>query len=264
MDCGGACPYIGVMNDVPPKHSVTAPKPWLEVFALAGGTWAVVLSVICVVATVFSVNGYHRSGIYERVGLEAQAVITDKRTSRTNDTTKHFLTFEFEGGGQFVQRERSVSRSVYRSSPIGSQRAIRYLPENPRQFESYIGQSRDTARGSQMMAGVFGIGGLVTLWWVGGRTNRAVLSRKYGYRATARVTKIKERRNKYGRVKRKILHWRTDDGLAGKSFARYLEDVDHIGLGDQINVYAHEGRTVWESDVGPAKIDRSKVPMVPR
>jgi len=162
------------------------------------------------------------------------------------------------------ERSRLVSSAQYRAAEPGSEHTIRYLPHAPNRFETYVGEARDDARGLQIAAGIAGALGLLTLWFFGGRTNRAVLTRRYGYRTVAVVEGITETKNSGRPSGRGYMIWRNPDGGRDESMMHPIEKLNAIGIGAEINIYVRKGHSVWEGDVGPQESDRGSLPNVPR
>ncbi|MEO1552101.1 MAG: hypothetical protein AAFR93_17030, partial [Pseudomonadota bacterium] len=176
----------------------------------------------------------------------------------------YYVTYRFSVGDMTVQRERSVSRTQYRGATEGTLHDIRYLPENPQKFETYVGEAHDGAVRLQWIAGAAGSVGLIALWFVGNRANRAVLTRRLGYRTVARVERIVETKDSGRPSGRGYLVWRTPDGVRGESLMHPIWKLNAIGIHAEINVYVRKGHSVWEGDVGPQERDESRFPKVPR
>ncbi|MCK0095415.1 DUF3592 domain-containing protein [Yoonia sp. F2084L] len=253
------------MKEVPPKHDLTEPRAWFSVFRGHGGWIPIVAAVICIAVTFGSVVGYQSAARYERVGVETQAEAVSRRIRRDSEgSDDYYVTYRFTVDQQTVQRERKVSRAQHRSAPAGSSHTIRYLPDNPRKFETYVGQAHDGAVIMQWIAGFAGVGSLIALWRVGGRANRSVLTRRFGYRAVAKIERIVETRNSGRPSGKGYLIWRTPDDTRGESMMHPIHKLNAIGTGAEINIYVRKGHSVWEGDVGPQETDDSRIPKVRR
>lgn len=253
------------MKEVPPKHLLKAPRPWFAVFRTYGGSLTIFAAVLCLVVTVVSVMIYRTADRYDRVGVVAQAQSIARRISTDSDgDDTYYVTFLFAAEGQTVERERSVSRDLHRRARAGALHEIRYLPDTPRKFETYIGQSRYNAKVAQVVAGVAGVAGLFLLWFRGGRTNQAVLARRYGHRCVAVVENVVETKNSGRPTGHGYLVWRTADGLRGESRRHPIAKLRAIGIDAEINVYVRKGHSVWEGDVGPRHTPDSALPKVRR
>lgn len=242
-----------MIQRVPPKHFLKRPIPWIELFATIGGWWIYALAVVCVIATFVSYGIYRKAAEYDRVGIETQATIVDRRIDygTGDDSDTYYLTFEFFGSGQVVVRERSVGSSLYNSKQIGAKQVVRYLPDTPVKFEAFVGQSLQNARVAQFVAGVAGVIGLGALWFLGQKANKLILARRMGYAAVATVTTIVERKNSGKPTGRGYMRFRIEDGSTGDSLDHPIADLRRIGIGNQINVFVRQGDVIWEGDVGP-------------
>jgi hypothetical protein len=253
------------MKEIPPKHDLTEPRPWFSLFHARGGWLAIIAAVICLAVTLWSVSQYRAAARYELVGVVTQAEAVNRRIRTDSEgDDDHYVTYRFLVGEQIIERQRKVSQSQYNRSPRGSSHDVRYLPNTPAQFETYVGEAHDDAVALQWFAAISGIGGLIALWFVGGRTNRTVLTRRYGYRTAARIERIVETKTSGRPSGRGYLIWRTKDGVRGESLMHRIGKLNAIGVGADINVYVRKGHSVWEGDVGPHKVDDSRLPQVRR
>jgi len=254
------------MKQITPQHGLTKPRSWFAVFQAHGGYWPPIIGVVCVVLTLLSVASYWSADRYDRLGVVAQAQLFDRRLTKDNkgNDKQYFVTFLFDANGRTIQRERSVPEQVYALAGRRAAHEIRYLPDQPDKFETYVGQVRHDAIVLQTVSGLAGLMGVVLLWVFGSRTNRAILARKYGYRTGATVTTIRQRQKKARSNRAGYLTWITDDGVKGKSLYHPLSKLQSIGKDGRINVYVRKGHSVWEGDVGPAEIPDSSVPKIGR
>ena len=253
------------MKQITPQHGLTKPRSWFAVFHAHGGYWPPIIGVVCVVLTLLSVASYWSADRYDRLGVVAQAQLFDPRLTKDNkgNDKQYYVTFRFDAGGRTIQWERQVPFRIYMLAVQSAGHEIRYLPDQPEKFETYVGQVRHDAIVLQTVSGLAGLMGVVLLWVLGSRTNRAILARKYGYRTGATVTAIKQRRKKARGKRAGCMKWVTDDGITGQSLYHPLSKL-HPGKGRRINVYVRKGHSVWEGDVGPAEIPNSAVPKVGR
>jgi hypothetical protein len=252
------------MKHVPAKHPRTAPRSWFGMFRGYGGTFAVIAAVASVAITVFSVMSYNKAARFDRDGVATLAEVMDRRIDRSGDDDDYYVTFRFDAAGQRVERERSVSRGLYRTAPWGAMLEIRYLPDQPTTFETYVGQARDNAVSLQVIAGIAGVAALIILWVFGGRANRAILARRLGYRTVAVVDAVIETKNSGRPSGKGYMVWRTADGVRGESLRHPIGTLRAIGRDAEINVYVRKGHSVWEGDVGPRHVPDSQLPKVRR
>jgi hypothetical protein len=64
-------------------------------------------------------------------GATTPARILDKSQTGSGKNRRHFVSYEFEAGGQIYRRRVSVSSSIYGQVQVGRQVAVVYLPYNP-------------------------------------------------------------------------------------------------------------------------------------
>lgn len=250
---------------VEPKHDLTEPRSWFSLFRAHGGTLAIIAAVVCVGITVGSVAQYRAAGEYDRVGVEALAKIVERRIEPdTEDGDDHYLSYSFTVDDTAVRRERKVSYRQFLAAPQGSFQTVRYLPLTPAKFETYVGEARDDAVALQWVAGFAGVGSLIAFWFLGSGVNRAILTRKYGYAAIARVDQVVEVKKSGRLTGRGYLKWSTPDGRKGESMNHPVGKLHAIGVGAQIKIYIRKGYSVWEGDVGPSVTAKSRIPDVPR
>lgn len=252
------------MKDVPPKHDLTEPRPWIWLFLAYSGWITILAAIVAIGVTLFSVVSYQSAARFERVGVVIDAEVTSLRIDRSGDDDSYYATFRFDADGLIVSRERGVSRTFYREADQGDLVEIRYLPDDPRNFETYVGQKRRHAVVSQAVAGVAGLISLLTLWILGQKANRAVLARRLGHRTVAVVQTVVETKVSGRPSGKGYMVWRTADGVRGESLTHPIGKLRAIGEGAQINVYVRRKHSVWEGDVGPRVEADSNLPRVPR
>ncbi len=252
------------MKHVPPKHNRTAPRSWMSLFWANRGAFSVIAALVSVVVTLISIFAYQSAAQFERIGVVAEAQVIARRVDRSGDDDDYYITFRFDADQQTVTRESEVSRSYHRRVAPGETVDIRYLPHDPHEFETYVGEKRDNAVMAQVMAGVAGLVSLVALWFLGGKVNKAVLTRRLGYRAVAKVSRVVETKNSGRPSGNGYMQWRTADGVTGESLTHKIGKLRAIGVGAEINVYVRKGYSVWEGDVGPQHEVESNLPKVPR
>ncbi len=253
------------MAGVPPEHDLTEPRSWFSLFRAKGGALVIIAGAFCLLMTLISVNGYRNAIQFERTGVTIVAEAVDRRIRSDSDgADDYYITYRYIVDDVTYEKSRKVSHSQYSLARPGSTHTIRYLPHRPEKFETYVGEARDDARGFQMIAGFAGVGGLIGLWFYGNRTNRSVLTRKYGYRSVATIEAITETKNSGRPSGRGYLIWRTEGGMRGESLMHPIGKLRAIGIGNLINVYIRKDHSVWEGDVGPQKLSDSQLPKVGR
>ncbi len=253
------------MVKIKPRHDRTAPRGWFSLFWAAGGLIAMIGGVFLLGATYFSVSNYAKAARFDANGVAATATATERRIRRDpdpEDSDDYYVTFAYDAAGEPVVIERKVTRSFYHSADQGTQHSIRYLPQSPRVMEYYVGEMRDKARGTQIFALVAGLLALIGLWYFGRRANSAILTRKYGYKTTARISDFVERKRSGRRTGRGYMIFHTEDGLRGESLDHSIGTLRALGAGSEVIVYVRKGTVWWEGDVGPRRLDRSRVPKV--
>ena len=90
-----------------------------------------------------------------------------------------------------------------------------YWPEDPKVLELVKGETLRSAKSGQFFALVAGMIALSVVWFLGSRTNRAILARKKGVQTTARITRIEERKRKGRATGKGYLEFRTADQRVG-------------------------------------------------
>ena len=253
------------MAGVPSEKGLTEPRSWFSLFRAKGGTLVIIAGAFCLLMTLVSVNGYRKAIQFERAGVTILAEAVDRRIRHDPDgPDDYYVTYRYIVDDVTYEKSRKVSDGQYGRARPGSTHTIRYLPHRPDKFETYVGEARDDAQGAQTVAGFAGVGGLIGLWFFGSRTNRSVLTRKYGYLGAATIEAITETLNSGRPSGWGYLIWRTEGGLRGESMMHPIEKMRAIGIGSRINVYIRKDHSVWEGDVGPQKLSDSPLPKVRR
>lgn len=252
------------MKDVPPKHNLTEPRPWMSLFLGYHGAITLIAAIVAIAVTVLSVISYQSAARFDQVGVVIDAELTSLRVDRGGDDDDYYATFRFVAEGTHVSREREVPSSFYRRVDRGDMVEIRYLPDDPHNFETFVGQKHKEAVIAQVVAGVAGLMSLATLWWFGSRVNKAILARRLGLRTVAVVIDIVETKDSGRPSGYGYLVWRTPDGVRGESMTHKIGKLRAIGRDAEINVYVRQGYSVWEGDVGPRMEVDSNLPKVRR
>lgn len=211
-------------------------------------------------------GNYINAERFEARGVITQAEVIGKRidyATHSNDGDDYYVTFDFDAG-QVVRREGSVKSSFYRSVSRGGTTPIRYLPNTPKKLEYYVGEYRDKGNTTQIVAGVVGIIGLGLLWFIRGKANSAVLTRRWGHRTTATITGFVEHKNSGRPTGRGYMIWKTESGVRGESMDRSIHELRALKTGTKIIVYERKGASWWEGDVAPRKYPDSGLPNVSR
>jgi len=194
------------------------PRSWLSLFVEFGGWAAFVLGALLVVFTLFSATSLYMADLFDRDGKAAEAVVVSKRieeTRRSDDNvdTTHYVTLRFKvKGAPGHTVETDVLQGYYDTVQPGETRWIRYLVDDPNTVEEDLGMYRRSGRLMNRIGLVLGVAGLVALYVVGTRANRAVQVRRDGEKRYAGVTAITTTRRGRGR-----LEWREEDGATGRS-----------------------------------------------
>ncbi len=194
----------------------------------------------------------------------ADAEVIDREIDRGGDDTSYYITVRFVVDNAVIEDQRSVSQSLYRDTRVGGLHEVRYLPSDPRKFETFVGQRKQQAVLLQVIAGGVGVVSLLALWFFGGRANRAILARRLGRQEIATITSIVETKNSGTPTGRGYLIWKGPDGLRGESLMHPIGKLRAIGVDAKINIYTRKGFSVWEGDVGPRHFDDSRLPKVDR
>jgi len=242
------------------KHDRDQPRGWFNLFIRMGGWVALVLGAVLVVLTLISATQEGIADRLDRDGKFSRALVMDKRfTISTDDeggeSYTYYTTFRFKtsvGGGQ--ELERTVHGNFYENTKIGDEHTIRYLRSDPTVFEYELDLYRNNSNIVRWIGLFFGVGGLLTLWFFGLKTNVALIARRDGEKRFAQVTGIAETNVEINEKAQARLVWREEDGQVGESFMRDRMELSRLyKLGDKIVVFRLGEKAFWEGDVGPPK-----------
>ena len=192
----------------------------------------------------------------------AIATIVDKSTRRSDGKTRYYLAYQFEVERSRFDFQRKTSRTNYNAKDVGHTVEVFYWPEDPKVLELRKGQTLQTAKSIQIIVLVAGLVALAAFWFLGMRTNRAVLARRKGISTTAKITRIVERHRKGRPTGKGVMEFRTQDGLIGKSLEREILELWDLGEGAEIAVFVRKGEVWWEGDVGPRESVPRSLPKV--
>lgn len=247
---------------IKPRHNRKSPRGWFSLFLAAGGVWAILATCVLLCATGLSIFALNTGRAFDERGVTVMATIVSKRETRSGDSKAYHVTLAYPVSGRVITANRKVKRGFYNRVKEGSETEIRYLYGDPRQFEHYVGERRDTSQHYQFAAGVAGLIGLGLLWVYGMRANRGVLARRWGHRTTATIERFVERKNSGRPIGKGYMIWRLADGRRGESLDRNIRELERLGAGTQIIVYVRKGDSWWEGDVGPRVYPDSRLPKV--
>ena len=248
---------------ITPRHDRKEPRGWIDLFLAMKGWLALIAGVIAVVLTFVSVRDYKNA---QRLAVDSawtQAVITDKRISRNDDSDSYHAMFRYTVDGQDYVKERNVGRAFYMQHATGQSVPIKYWRAGPKLFEFREGQTKGAAVGMQVAAGVAGLVALGAVWFPGARTNAAILSRRYGHRTTATISAIVEIKKSGRPTGRGYMRFETSDGRRGESLDHRIGKLHALRMGTQIVVFVRDNDVWWEGDVGPRARLLSRLPKVP-
>lgn len=240
-----------------------APRRWFSLFWALGGWVCVILAIFTLAMTVAGNFAQNDARAFDEEGREVSARIVDKRIDRrvqrtsdgTRTVTNYYVSFAFRAGDREMRVEKKVTKSLYNKAAPGQQQQIRYLQSDPSTIEAYIGASRDSATTALVIQGFVGAGALGSLWWFGGRTNRAVRARRDGRTVPAEIVEVRmitrRRRNTIGKQKYGRVIWRDDQGGVGESLRYPMRKLSDLKIGQTTTVYRLGDESWWEGDVGP-------------
>jgi len=234
-----------------PQHDLKAPRKWFDLFMKMNGWVAVIAAVFLVVMTGFSVKDYQNAARLANHSEVATATIVGKYSRRSDNKTKHYLSYRFDVERSQYNFTRSTSLGNYGAKKIGDTIEVYYWPKDPAVLELRKGETLSSAKTGQFVALVAGVIALSLVWFLGMRTNRAVLARKKGVLTKAKITRIVERHRKGRPTGKGIMEFRTQDQLIGKSLEREILELWALGEGTEIAVFVRKGDVWWEGDVGP-------------
>lgn len=239
------------------KHDRDKPRGWFGLFFRLGG-WVALIAALVMMVVAGLMVGYARSAmLFERDGVTTQAEVVHKQLkirydSDGDEQRTYLVRFFFDTPTmETVSAERSVSRSVYDDVTVGEPRDIRYLPYDPERFEHIVGSNAANGRIARIVGWIVGAVGLGAMWFVGLKTNRAILTRRYGEIEVAEVTEVRRLNVQINRRQQGRLRWRLPDGAEGQSLMRDANDLVMYDTGDRITVFRKGGSMWWEGDVGP-------------
>ncbi|MEM9474809.1 MAG: DUF3592 domain-containing protein [Pseudomonadota bacterium] len=243
------------------KHDRETPRSWFSLFIRLGG-WVSLIAAAVMILVGGLALGYARSAmLFDRDGVVTQAEILHRRVEVSRDSDgdeqrSYYVRFLFDTPtGQTVNRDRSVPRGVYDETIVGEPRDIRYLPYAPERFEHTIGANAANGRTARLIGWIVGAVGLGTLWYVGMKTNRAILARRDGEAVVAEITQMQRLKIEVNDRPQARLHWRLPDGAEGKSLMRDASKLTAYSPGDTITVFRRGHEMWWEGDVGPRAED---------
>ena len=229
------------------------PMTWFSLFLKLQGWWALILGLVCVGATAFSVYDYQLAARFDHDGVMIPVRIERLWTTtstRHGSTTHYHGQFIYAVGGRHLDREDSISSSEYQLFDIGEVVSMRVLPDDPTELETTKGETLGTAHVVQWLALGFGLGALGLGFWLGQEAAAMVLARKLGQTARATVlaqVEIKRKRKPptHGRLK-----WQVPGGPEATSLTHDLTFLRDHPVGSQIEVFVRKGRSFWVIDVG--------------
>ena len=198
-----------------PQHDLNAPRKWFDLFMKMNGFWAFVAAIFLIVMTVFSLKDYQNAARLADHSEVATATIVDKYSRRSDYKTKYYLSYRLEVERSQYNFKRSTSRGNYDAKDVGDTIEVFYWPEDPKVLELVKGETLRSAKSGQFFALVAGMIALSVVWFLGSRTNRAILARKKGVQTTARITRIEERKRKGRATGKGYLEFGTADQRVG-------------------------------------------------
>jgi hypothetical protein len=194
-------------HSLPPELERSAPR---DVGLTAGGRALIVLAWLLAAAAVGAGVALHlearrqsdTSSDFDRRSVTASAVV-DRVWRKSGDGKPAYAAFHFDANGTRINGEARMQLSAWRQLRTGSTVAVRYQPDNPRQF-LLAGQRR-----SRMPLVVpYVVSSILTamalLCWVPVRWQRRLLSE--GRPARAVVTKVKQNKGSHGETHRAIVY----------------------------------------------------------
>jgi len=221
------------------------------------GGWAIGAAAVLLVVTFISVVQYLNAERLNAEGVWTEATVVRKWISRGGDSPDDYmLKLQFLVSSEEYYQDVEVSRNEYQQTLRGDQKKLKYWPTNPDISEFRAGETQRSARWLQVIALVSGVLSVFILWFVGHKSSRAVLARRYGFLTKATIENIVERKKSGEPTGFGYMQFRSQSGAMGESLNRSMRDLLLLGIGAEIDVFEREGELWWEGDVGP----RAKVP----
>lgn len=238
------------------KVAGSDPVPLWRLFLRMGGWFALAFAVPMVILTLISNWQLEIAERFETEGREAVATVRGKYFTESTDsdgdrTVTYYLVLDFvTQAGEEMNINRSVGSGVYNRAKPGDTMPIRYLETEPDRTELRRGE---TLSGSRVAQGIGLLFGLLTLgcgWYAGRHAVAAVRARRFGARAVARVTGLKQTSVRVNGKPRYRLTWREASGREGESLMYPRDEIDGYPVGSGIEVYQGIKRAWWTGDVG--------------
>lgn len=212
------------------------------------------------ISAMFGISIQSRADAFAEFGEATPARVVSRRISSDDDSDSYYVTFAFQIENIKVRDEKSVSAQFYRTAPIGSEKVIRYLPKNSRDFEHYPGATQSKSRGFQLFSAIAGLIGIGALWLAGNKGINAIKTRQYGERTTAVIVGFVERKNSGQPTGNGYKIFRSKNGVRGESLDHNIDRLRALGKSTEIVVYEKGNNVWWEGYVGPRKFDDSSIP----
>jgi hypothetical protein len=250
-------------DDIPPKSLF-----WL--FLKSGG-WGVFLAVVILAGSI--ITGFVKSNmanVFERDGLIVNATISQlyKRVEHDSNGSKtyYYATYDFEYHSKASNLDKTVSKrqlitkKQHAKLNKGQSVQVRYLPVDPENFESPIGQTKADAATALWVTIVVGSIALGFLWFCGLASVQITIARRDGRALKAIITEITPTLLEYNDQPRHRLVWKDELGVYGQSWMAKQSDLACYKVGDEITIFLHKGKKYWRGDIGGRTMRKTPIP----
>ena len=258
-------------------HDDIPPKPLFWLFLKSGG-WGVFLAIVILAGSIMA--GFLKSNMannFERNGLISTATISQlyTRVERDSDGSKTVyyakydfdyidVTYDYNGLPsdivKTVSKRRSIGKKNYAKLKKGQAVQVRYLPEDPKEFESPIGQTKADAASALWVTIIVGSIALAFLWFCGLAGIRLYKASRQGRALNATITDIKRTGWSINDKPQFRLVWIDEMSGAGQSWLSSKRDLEKYKIGDKITIFLFKGKTYWRGDIGGRTIRKTSIP----
>ena len=240
---------------------------WFGLFWRLGGWGALLLGLICLGVTWFSVHDYQLAARFDREAVLVPVTIervweTQTHTSKGTKTYYH-AQLDYAVGGQHLNREEPIDYDEYQRFASASLVQMRVLPDDPTQVETTKGETLGTARFAQVTALIFGLLALGLGWYFGRDAAQMALARRLGRAQQMTVIDVRSIGRKRGPPVKGQLVWIGPTGDEALSLPHPLTELTRWPKGSKIEVFIYKNRSFWAEDLGGRAGLTHDIPDVP-